>query len=259
MDVLVPGVGEIIGGSQREERLDVLEARMDEQGLNTADYWWYLDLRRFGTRAPLRLRPGAGADGAVRHRHGKHPRRDPVPAHAGQCGVLSDCAYSSTRANPTPPAYSAQPLPFPTRKPQLARNSESHKFANRSNRNLTFEWRMQKGMAPQPPTPPQSFSLGRITSCACAATPVALDNAATLVHTAIRRPRRVITTSAIASTASNHTPPRSLIDREPSQLRFALASGASGALDAQAGRLDGRPRGLPVAFGRLAAGARARA
>ena len=49
MDVLVPGVGEIIGGSQREDRLDVLEARMDEQGLNTADYWWYLDLRRFGT------------------------------------------------------------------------------------------------------------------------------------------------------------------------------------------------------------------
>ncbi len=49
MDVLVPGVGEIIGGSQREERLNVLEARMAEQGLNVADYWWYLDLRRFGT------------------------------------------------------------------------------------------------------------------------------------------------------------------------------------------------------------------
>jgi asparaginyl-tRNA synthetase len=49
MDVLVPSVGEIIGGSQREERLEVLEARMCEQGLKTADYWWYLDLRRFGT------------------------------------------------------------------------------------------------------------------------------------------------------------------------------------------------------------------
>jgi asparaginyl-tRNA synthetase len=49
MDVLVPGVGEIIGGSQREERLEVLEARMEAQGLNKADYWWYLDLRRFGT------------------------------------------------------------------------------------------------------------------------------------------------------------------------------------------------------------------
>jgi asparaginyl-tRNA synthetase len=49
MDVLAPKVGEIIGGSQREERLDVLQQRMQEQGLNPADYWWYLDLRRFGT------------------------------------------------------------------------------------------------------------------------------------------------------------------------------------------------------------------
>jgi len=47
-DCLVPGIGEIIGGSQREERLDVLEARMREMGLNPADYWWYLDLRRYG-------------------------------------------------------------------------------------------------------------------------------------------------------------------------------------------------------------------
>ena len=49
MDVLVPGVGEIIGGSQREERLDVLEARMREQGLAPEAYSWYLDLRRYGT------------------------------------------------------------------------------------------------------------------------------------------------------------------------------------------------------------------
>jgi asparaginyl-tRNA synthetase len=49
MDVLVPKVGEIIGGSQREERLDVLEERMKEQGLNPEGYWWYLDLRRYGT------------------------------------------------------------------------------------------------------------------------------------------------------------------------------------------------------------------
>ncbi|QJW92647.1 asparagine--tRNA ligase [Frigoriglobus tundricola] len=49
MDVLVPGVGEIIGGSQREERLDVLEARMKEQGLEPEGYSWYLDLRRYGT------------------------------------------------------------------------------------------------------------------------------------------------------------------------------------------------------------------
>ena len=49
MDVLVPNVGEIIGGSQREERLDVLIARMQECGLNPDDYWWYVDLRRYGT------------------------------------------------------------------------------------------------------------------------------------------------------------------------------------------------------------------
>lgn len=49
MDVLVPGVGEIIGGSQREERLDVLISRMQECGLNPEDYWWYVDLRRYGS------------------------------------------------------------------------------------------------------------------------------------------------------------------------------------------------------------------
>lgn len=48
MDVLVPRIGEIIGGSQREERLEILEARMQGAGLNPEDYWWYLDLRRFG-------------------------------------------------------------------------------------------------------------------------------------------------------------------------------------------------------------------
>ena len=49
MDVLVPRAGEIIGGSQREERLDVLIDRMKECGLNPDDYWWYVDLRRYGT------------------------------------------------------------------------------------------------------------------------------------------------------------------------------------------------------------------
>ena len=48
-DCLVPGIGEIIGGSQREERLEVLERRMAELGLNKEDYWWYLDLRRYGS------------------------------------------------------------------------------------------------------------------------------------------------------------------------------------------------------------------
>ena len=49
MDVLAPGIGEIIGGSQREERLDVLDARMNEAGLDKEHYGWYRDLRRYGT------------------------------------------------------------------------------------------------------------------------------------------------------------------------------------------------------------------
>jgi asparaginyl-tRNA synthetase len=49
MDLLVPGVGELVGGSQREERLDVLEQKISDLGLNKEDYWWYLDLRRFGS------------------------------------------------------------------------------------------------------------------------------------------------------------------------------------------------------------------
>jgi asparaginyl-tRNA synthetase len=49
LDVLVPGIGEIIGGSQREERLSVLQENMRSRGLREEDYWWYLDLRRFGT------------------------------------------------------------------------------------------------------------------------------------------------------------------------------------------------------------------
>ena len=48
-DCLVPGIGEIIGGSQREERLDLLTKRMQELGLREEDYWWYLDLRRYGS------------------------------------------------------------------------------------------------------------------------------------------------------------------------------------------------------------------
>jgi len=49
MDLLVPGVGELVGGSQREERLDVLLQKMAKNDLDPEDYWWYLDLRRFGS------------------------------------------------------------------------------------------------------------------------------------------------------------------------------------------------------------------
>jgi asparaginyl-tRNA synthetase len=49
MDVVAPGIGEIIGGSQREERLDILDQRLAEKGLSKDAYWWYRDLRRYGT------------------------------------------------------------------------------------------------------------------------------------------------------------------------------------------------------------------
>ena len=48
-DLLVPGIGELIGGSQREEDIDKLTSRMKELGLNEKDYWWYLDLRKYGS------------------------------------------------------------------------------------------------------------------------------------------------------------------------------------------------------------------
>jgi asparaginyl-tRNA synthetase len=48
MDLLVPGIGEIIGGSQREDRLEILEKRMKDSGLVPEEYWWYLELRKYG-------------------------------------------------------------------------------------------------------------------------------------------------------------------------------------------------------------------
>jgi len=48
MDLLVPGIGELIGGSQREERLEMLEKRMDEMGVGKEEMWWYLELRKYG-------------------------------------------------------------------------------------------------------------------------------------------------------------------------------------------------------------------
>ena len=89
MDVLAPGIGEIIGGSQREERLDVLDARMMETGLDPAHYGWYRDLRRYGTRAACGLRAGVRAHGRVCDGLVERARRDPVPAHAGQRALLT--------------------------------------------------------------------------------------------------------------------------------------------------------------------------
>jgi asparaginyl-tRNA synthetase len=77
MDILVPGVGEIIGGSQREDRLEVLEARMREQGLQPDDYWWYLDLRRYGTVPHSGF--GLGLERAIQFMSGMGNIRDVIP------------------------------------------------------------------------------------------------------------------------------------------------------------------------------------
>jgi asparaginyl-tRNA synthetase len=77
MDFLVPNVGEIIGGSQREERLDVMELRMKEQGLDPQVYWWYLDLRRYGTVPHSGF--GLGLERAVQFITGMTNIRDVIP------------------------------------------------------------------------------------------------------------------------------------------------------------------------------------
>jgi asparaginyl-tRNA synthetase len=76
-DCLVPQVGEIIGGSQRECDLETLETRMKELGLNPADYWWYLDLRRYGSVPHSGF--GAGFERLVMLITGVENIRDVIP------------------------------------------------------------------------------------------------------------------------------------------------------------------------------------
>ena len=77
MDILAPKIGEIIGGSQREERLDVLESRIQKQGLALDDYWWYLDLRRYGTVEHAGF--GLGFERLVQFMTGMQNIRDVIP------------------------------------------------------------------------------------------------------------------------------------------------------------------------------------
>lgn len=77
MDVLAPGIGEIIGGAQREERLDVLDKRIEEMGLPAEHYWWYRDLRRYGTVPHAGF--GLGFDRCVSYVTGVSNIRDVIP------------------------------------------------------------------------------------------------------------------------------------------------------------------------------------
>ncbi len=77
MDILAPKIGELVGGSQREERLDVLEKRVLAQGMKTEDLWWYLDLRRFGTVPHAGF--GLGFERVVQFMTGMGNIRDVIP------------------------------------------------------------------------------------------------------------------------------------------------------------------------------------
>jgi len=77
MDVLAPGIGEIIGGAQREERLDVLDARMKEMGIEPEEMWWYRDLRRYGTVPHAGF--GLGFERLVSYVTGVQNIRDVIP------------------------------------------------------------------------------------------------------------------------------------------------------------------------------------
>ncbi|MBD2310513.1 asparagine--tRNA ligase [Desertifilum sp. FACHB-1129] len=77
MDVLAPNIGEIIGGSQREERLEILEKRIQAQGMNPEDLWWYLELRRYGTVPHAGF--GLGFERLVQFMTGMSNIRDVIP------------------------------------------------------------------------------------------------------------------------------------------------------------------------------------
>ena len=77
MDVLAPGIGEIIGGSQREERLDVLDQRLAESGMNKMTYNWYRDLRRYGSAPHAGF--GLGFERTVSYVTGMSNVRDVIP------------------------------------------------------------------------------------------------------------------------------------------------------------------------------------
>ena len=77
MDVLAPGIGEIIGGSQREERLDVLDRRLADAHLDPKAYWWYRDLRRYGTVPHAGF--GLGLERTIIYATGMANIRDVIP------------------------------------------------------------------------------------------------------------------------------------------------------------------------------------
>ena len=110
MDVLAPGIGEIIGGSQREERLEVLDQSMAERGIDKEHYAWYRDLRRYGTvpHAGFGLAPAFAGAPCLRHRPRQRPRRYPLPKDARQRTILAETPSGRRNDFSHPGAETAQ-------------------------------------------------------------------------------------------------------------------------------------------------------
>jgi asparaginyl-tRNA synthetase len=77
MDILFPGIGEIVGGSQREERLDILNKRVEALGIEKEELWWYLDLRKYGTVKHSGF--GLGLERLIQFITGMNNIRDVIP------------------------------------------------------------------------------------------------------------------------------------------------------------------------------------
>ena len=107
MDVLAPGIGEMIGGTQREERLDVLDARLDEMRRRPSEHYaWYRDLRRYGTVPHAGFGLGFERTIAYVDRPRQRPRRHPLPPHPRQRAVLGHLV-SPMRILPSEPDRNA--------------------------------------------------------------------------------------------------------------------------------------------------------
>jgi hypothetical protein len=127
MDVLAPGIGEIIGGSQREERLEVLDQSMAERGIDHEHYGWYRDLRRYGTVLACGLRSRLRAYAGLRHRPFQCPRRDPLPAHAGQRKVSRHMGPQKCPRYPRQPCAKLELLPIAALDRHGASNDERYR------------------------------------------------------------------------------------------------------------------------------------
>ena len=144
MDVLAPGIGEIIGGSQREERLDVLDARMAERGNRQGALRLVPRPAPLRHRAARRLRPRLRAHARLRHRARQRARRDPVSAHAGECKVLIDPCHVNRQPGSNEPTSA---LAY-TRVDLFTQFAEQDPPAPILAFQATFDWALRFGQSP---------------------------------------------------------------------------------------------------------------